>query len=101
MTPSQEFKKYASTYKLLEHVGKVVLYSLSRGERLLGFEVMVMQHRQAAVLGGRELTGGDSLPSTSSWGQFGWSYLSTQQESAKSRFERACKTYNVRRLVRR
>ena len=98
------FTKYGATLQLIEREGRVTAWSVvSPAGRLVNYEVMVIQQRKPAMLGGRYLPGGEALPSSSLWGVFGWTFLPTEADRMHERFAKACKHFNppVRRIVRR
>ena len=97
-----EFKKNGMFFSLQQRSGKVVMYACRHHEtgKPRGFEVMIIQIRPEGRIGGNVIRGGECLPSTSQWGVMGWSFLPTEEERATARFKKACKHFNIRRLVR-
>ena len=97
-----EFDKYGQHFTQTRRVGNVVQYLRAKvnGEPV-GCEVMVIRMRKESVLHGKVMAGGESLPSPSQWGTFGWSYLKGEEDKADQRFAICCKQFNMRRIVRR
>ena len=86
MAVEKTFKKYGEEFNLMELTKSVCLYSRSRRGKVKGYEVMIITYRPPVVLGGKQIPGGDSLPSASQWGVFGWSFLATELKRATKRY---------------
>lgn len=89
-TIPETLTKYQSLYTLTKREGRVLLYALTRRGKPWGFEVMIAQHREPAMLGGKLLPGGEALPSSSHWGVFGWSYPPGDEARANDKFATCC-----------
>lgn len=83
----KQFSKYGNVYEQVSREGDVVIYKYSKAGIVKGYEVAVIQNRKATEIAGNAVDAGEGLPSASMWGVLGWTYLPTQLEAAKRKFE--------------
>lgn len=82
-TLPNEFKKRGITYKLLKSTPKVAMYHVTTQGNFQCYEVMVIRHyaKDNAFTGVK--AGDIQLPSTSEWGQYGWTYTTRHHADRK------------------
>jgi len=103
-----EVHQYGCTLTQIKRTGRALLYEARSPEgQPRGYEVMVARLKKPSLLRGAWMAGGESLPSPSTWGVFGWSYLPVELDRAEAKFATVCKRFNkpevkpVHRIIRR
>lgn len=70
-------------YKLHKSKGNVALYSQSLKGIFLGYEVVKAKYRKAQKIFGKEYPAGYYMPKDEDWGEYGWTYKSSQRAEDK------------------
>lgn len=85
----KEFTKTGFSYKQLRREGNVALYEQRGLSGGIGYEViLISSHKGYSVgEGGSYIEPAETYPSSSLWGQKGWTYLRTQLDLANRKFD--------------
>ena len=84
------FRSKGFDYRQLGRTGDVALFEQTKPELSEPrYEVVVVQRHEAYELGGRTIEAAETMPSTSSWGRFGWTYRDPKE--AQKRFDELVK----------
>jgi len=72
--------------KVIFREGRIALLEKSKPRGTESYEVVVIQHRPAETVFGKEQPERESMPSSESWGDAGWTY-SHRQDAEKKFFD--------------
>ena len=87
MTPlPDQFRNDGFDFRLLKRAGTVALLAKVRPNGTPSYEVVVIQHRPAEVICGREYPAREAMPKSKDWGTSGWTYA--DREAADTRFNK-------------
>ena len=69
--------------KVILREGRIALLEKSKPGGTESYEVVVIQHRPAEIVFGKEHPARESMPCSESWGQEGWTYKDRQSAEKK------------------
>ena len=86
-TLETELRSGNRTLRQIKRQGMVALYELWNADALLiGYEVHVIQIREAEMVYGYAYPQRESSPRSADWGTYGWSYLERDLAGAEKRY---------------
>lgn len=84
------FKSKGFDYTQIDRIGDVALFEQSRpGLSRTWLEVVIVQRHGDYEVNGVKIEAAETMPSSSSWGKFGWTYRNPKQ--ARMRFDELVK----------
>jgi len=87
MTPlPDQFRSDGFDFRMLKRAGDVALLVKSKPDGTPSYEVVVIQHRPAEVICGREYPAREAMPRSEGWGASGWTYI--DRDAAEVRFDK-------------
>ena len=88
----ETFYEKGFNFKQLFRKGNLALYKKVRdgNPRVRSFELIVIQKHDAYMLGQTKIEAAETYPSSSTWGQFGWTF--TTKDVAELRFNKLLNT---------
>lgn len=83
-TLPKQFDKKGFTYTQIKRVGDKAIYKQAKkGQASVSFEVVKINRHNGYELGGQKIPPGEAYPSTSQWGNAGWTFTSLSLAEAK------------------
>lgn len=80
----KKFDKKGFTYTQVKRVGDKAIYEQTKkGHESTSFEVVKINRHNGYELGGQKIPPGEAYPSTSQWGNAGWTFQTLQLAEAK------------------
>ena len=80
----KQFTKKGFTYKQLKRDGDKAIFEQSKkGQEGVTYETVKIGRHNGYELGGMHIPAGESYPSTSQWGNAGWTFQNLQAAEAK------------------
>ena len=80
------FRSDGFDFRLLRRDADVVLLVKSKPSGTASYEVVILQHRPAEIIGGIHYPPREAMPRSADWGISGWSYAT--HETAEARFQK-------------
>lgn len=87
-----EFTKNGYKFKQIKRTGAIALYKKTPfSTSNFGYEVIIITSHNGYNLGGSFIEPSETYPSSSLWGQKGWTYMYSQPDKAEKKFEELCR----------
>lgn len=89
------FYEKGFNFKQLFRAGNIALYKKVRdgNPRVRSYELIIIQKHDAYMLGQSQIEAAECYPSSSNWGNFGWTF--TDKQTAESRFNNLLKQHTT------
>ncbi len=79
----ESFHEGGFDYRILRRTGRIALLQKSKPNQKVGYEVIVIQQRQAEKIYGRSYGAREVMPRTEQWGFYAWTPFNLEEAQIK------------------